>query len=237
MSVAVFLMAAGLGTRLKPLTDYLPKCLLPIFRKPVLQYWLELIEKTNIKDVYINTHWKPECVQDFIDEFHLYSPLKIRLLHEEQLLGSGGTLIKHHKLLNNYDKILIIYADNFIQGDISKFIDQCCNSKLNTIGVFETKSPENAGIFSRSEGCLNFDEKPKSPKSNTAWSGILAINKDSLLKYVATQNKGIRDIATSLIPTLLSSCELIEIQVELIDVGTFDGYSRALSCALKGAEN
>jgi mannose-1-phosphate guanylyltransferase len=52
-----FLMAAGYGTRLKPITDTIPKCLVPINDKPLLTYWDELFEKHGVDEVLINVHY------------------------------------------------------------------------------------------------------------------------------------------------------------------------------------
>ena len=58
----VLLLAAGLGTRLKPHTNSKPKCLMNIGGKPLLEYWLENLEKSYCKEVLINTHYLSEQV-------------------------------------------------------------------------------------------------------------------------------------------------------------------------------
>ena len=62
-----FLLSAGLGTRLRPLTNDLPKCLLPICGKPLLEIWLELLGKHGVTDVLVNTHWRREKVVNFLE--------------------------------------------------------------------------------------------------------------------------------------------------------------------------
>ena len=63
-----FLLSAGLGTRLRPLTNDLPKCLLPICGKPLLEIWLELLSKHGVMDVLVNTHWRREKVESYIKD-------------------------------------------------------------------------------------------------------------------------------------------------------------------------
>lgn len=63
-----FLLAAGLGTRLRPLTDEIPKCLLPICGKPLLEIWIDLLGFHGIGEVLVNTHWHAEKVQQWIEE-------------------------------------------------------------------------------------------------------------------------------------------------------------------------
>lgn len=88
-----FLLAAGLGTRLRPLTDTIPKCLVPINGKPLLQYWIDLFEKHGIDEVCINLHYLSDQVVNFIKA----NPSKIKwhLSYEPELLGSGGTIFSN----------------------------------------------------------------------------------------------------------------------------------------------
>ena len=60
-----FLLAAGLGTRLRPLTEKIPKCLVPINGKPLLEIWLELCRLHGITDILVNTHYLPHSVQNY----------------------------------------------------------------------------------------------------------------------------------------------------------------------------
>jgi mannose-1-phosphate guanylyltransferase len=60
------LLAAGKGTRLRPLTDTVPKCLVPIHGRPLLAYWLDLLFSDGIERALITTHWLPEQVRGFV---------------------------------------------------------------------------------------------------------------------------------------------------------------------------
>ena len=62
-----FLLAAGLGTRLKPITDAIPKCLVPICNKPLLGWWINLFKKHSIDEVLINLHHFPEKVKEYLN--------------------------------------------------------------------------------------------------------------------------------------------------------------------------
>jgi NDP-sugar pyrophosphorylase family protein len=63
-----FLLSAGLGTRLRPLTDEMPKCLLPICGQPLLEIWLELLGLDGVSEVLVNTHWHYEKVEAFVKQ-------------------------------------------------------------------------------------------------------------------------------------------------------------------------
>jgi len=62
------LLAAGFGTRLKPLTDIWPKCLMPIRNRPLLEYWLSILQKSGISNVLVNTHYLSEHVERFLEQ-------------------------------------------------------------------------------------------------------------------------------------------------------------------------
>ncbi|SVC67587.1 uncharacterized protein METZ01_LOCUS320441, partial [marine metagenome] len=66
MAVKSVLLAAGLGERLRPFTDVLPKCLMPINGVPLLEYWLASIYKLGMQDVLVNVHYRSADVIDFL---------------------------------------------------------------------------------------------------------------------------------------------------------------------------
>jgi mannose-1-phosphate guanylyltransferase len=84
-----FVLAAGLGTRLRPLTDDLPKPLIPIFQKPLVTFALDHLISSGANKFVINTHRHPELFQNFFttDE---YAGFPVTLVHEPDLLETGG---------------------------------------------------------------------------------------------------------------------------------------------------
>ena len=77
------LLSAGLGTRLRPLTDTIPKCLVQINGKPLLQIWLENLTKYGVKEFLINTHYLHKQVEDFANNSTFKE--KITLIYEKEL--------------------------------------------------------------------------------------------------------------------------------------------------------
>src|SRR3989339_663077 len=75
-----FLLAAGLGTRLRPLTESIPKCLVRVSGRPLLFHWLDLLEREKVREVLINTHYHSPAVLDAIAPFR--TNLKIEVFHE-----------------------------------------------------------------------------------------------------------------------------------------------------------
>ena len=86
------LLSAGLGTRLQPFTNTVPKCLIPIHGRPLLDYWLDLLFEQGIERVLINTHYLPSMVTEHIAKSIWFD--RIDTVFEEQLLGTAGTIKK-----------------------------------------------------------------------------------------------------------------------------------------------
>src|SRR4029077_2562054 len=89
-TLKAFLLAGGHGTRLRPLTDSVPKCLVPIRGRPLLDIWLDLLESSGITEVLINLHAHSQPIEQHLKRKN--SPVKVRVVHEKHLLGSAGTL-------------------------------------------------------------------------------------------------------------------------------------------------
>ncbi|MBT6543216.1 MAG: NTP transferase domain-containing protein, partial [Rhodobacteraceae bacterium] len=109
------LLAAGLGTRLRPLTNTTPKCLVPIKGQPLLGIWLERLTQAGIGQFLVNTHYLAEQVEVFIQA----SPYRdqVTLVNELELHGTAGTLIANLDFFQGEDGLLI-HADNYCLADI-----------------------------------------------------------------------------------------------------------------------
>src|SRR6185436_15356190 len=108
------LLAAGLGTRLRPLTDSVPKCLVPVQGRPLLDYWLELLAPGGIERMLINTHYLPQQVRDFVARSRWREG--ITLVHEEKLLGTGGTVLANRAFFGAA-AFMVAHADNLTRFD------------------------------------------------------------------------------------------------------------------------
>ena len=104
------LLAAGLGTRLRPLTLKMPKCMVDINGKPLLGNWLTKLENAGCEAVLINTHYLAEAVVDYINNLQK-GTMDIRIVQERELLGTAGTLIKNQNFFGKETGVLI-HADN-----------------------------------------------------------------------------------------------------------------------------
>ena len=111
MKNKALLLAAGLGTRLRPITETIPKCLVRIGNKPILEIWLEKLNMAGCQEVLINTHYLADQVESYINSFNKLS-MKVSLAHEKLLLGTACTLLVNKETFRN-SEVLFIHADNF----------------------------------------------------------------------------------------------------------------------------
>ena len=117
-----FVLGAGLGTRLRPLTDDLPKPLVPIFQKPLITFALDHLIGIGIESFVINTHRLPEQFANaFADQTYRDRP--VRLVHEPELLGTGGGIKNIEPYLESAP--FIVYSGDVLTDiDLQPFIDE-----------------------------------------------------------------------------------------------------------------
>ena len=115
------LLAAGLGTRLRPLTLEIPKCLVKIGKESLLENWINKLEDIEVEEILINTHYMSEKVDLFLDK-KFKNNKKIKKFYENKLLGTAGTLIANIDFF--YDSIgIMIHADNFTHMGLENLLE------------------------------------------------------------------------------------------------------------------
>ena len=176
------LLAGGLGTRLRPLTETVPKCLVDIGGQPLLDYWVDSLERARIRELLINTHHLPEPVREHLAALRSERGLSIREAYEPKLLGSAGTLTANRDFADDADECLIIYADNLSDMDLDAILRfHRRHGDPFTMVLFRTTRPKECGIASMDgqNRIVEFVEKPKEPKSNQANAGVYVISADA----------------------------------------------------------
>lgn len=133
------ILAAGLGTRLKPLTDTTPKPLVPLLGRPMVCYALDWLEKNGVSEVLINIHHHAEQMEKFVEEESQRRPrLKLSIQDERKLLlGSGGGVKQGASwLFKDQDCALIMNADALMNPDLRSL--RFCHESLKQKGVLCT---------------------------------------------------------------------------------------------------
>ncbi len=175
--VKAVLLAGGIGSRLRPLTDTVPKCLVEIAGQPLLDYWFDALAASGIRDVLINTHHLPEPVRAFI-ECKEAKGFRVVESYEPVLLGSAGTLAANPDWAEDADDVLIIYADNLSDVDLGALLRfHRSHGDPMSMLLFHAPNPRACGIAELDAACriVDFVEKPEVPKSNLANAGIYVV--------------------------------------------------------------
>lgn len=215
------LLAAGMGTRLRPVTDRVPKCLVPIHGKPLLAYWLDLLLPDAVDRLIINTHYLPEAVRRFVAA----SPWRdrIELVHEESLLGTGGTVLRNRGFLEN-GPFLLAHADNLTRFDAADFFRAHADRSAGvdiTMMTFDTDTPQSCGIVEQDgQGrVVAFHEKQPDPPGRRANAAVY-IFEPSVIDFLATLGKEVIDLSTELLPCYLGRIQAFHNDDYHRDIGT-----------------
>lgn len=218
----VFLLAGGLGTRLRPLTNRIPKCLVPVRGRPLIDYWFDLFEGLGVDEVLINLHHLPDLVEAHFAD-HPWKD-RVRLFHEPELLGSAGTVLANRDFVGA-DDFLVCYADNLTDTDLSVVWKRhVVGDAILTMGLFHTPFPKECGIATLDDAgkIVRFVEKPKQPESDLANAGIYAVSAD-VFDVIADLSPPI-DFGFDVIPKLVGHMAGVVVEGFLMDVGTPERY-------------
>ena len=227
----VLLLAAGLGTRLQPLTDNIPKCLIEIDGRPLLEYWVTMLYKGGVFPLLVNLHYHADKVANFINNGP-YSAF-VTTVYEEMLLGTGGTLLKNRSFFDNEPKkpFMLVHADNLSIFDVQAFVNSHLNRPTGseiTMMTFKTPTPHTCGIIETDEkGCVQaFHEKVANPPGDMA-NGAVYIMEPSIFNYLEGLNKEFIDFSTEVIPYYMGRIYVFYNDVYHRDIGTIESYEAA----------
>ena len=222
----VLLLAAGEGTRLRPVTNTIAKCLVPINGKPLLEYWLENLSKVGVDEFLINTSYLKEQVEEFV-KTSKYAD-KITLVYEPKLLNTAGTLLANKEFFKN-EAFMLVHADNLSFCDFKAFID-AHNTRPNgcdiTMMTFKTDNPSACGIVELdSDGVVQkFHEKVKKPPSNLA-NGAVYICEPNIFSFLESLGKKEIDFSLDVLPKYMGKINTYQNKIYHRDIGTPLSYA------------
>jgi mannose-1-phosphate guanylyltransferase len=223
--VKAFLLAAGVGSRLRPLTDTTPKCMLVIDGKPMLDTWLDACAEAGVGEVLVNVHHLPDVVGR-----HLAAraePPAVRVSYEPELLGSAGTLAASRRWVEQEEFFLACNADNLTDFDLRSLIDAHREwGPLATLTAFHSPNPSAGGVLELDDAgwVTGFAEKPAEPVSDLVNAGIYAFG-PAVLDLITGPPPS--DIGYHLLPQLIGRARAIPVPGYFRDIGTPDSYRRA----------
>jgi mannose-1-phosphate guanylyltransferase len=226
--VKAFLLAAGVGSRLRPITHTTPKCMLAIGGQPLLDIWLEAFDRAGVDEVLVNLHHLPDVVRN-----HLKARAgsrqrpAVRTVFEPELLGSAGTLAANRAWADGEQIFLACYADNLTDFDLRSLVEtHRAHGAIATLTVFRSERPSAGGVVELDAAgtVIGFTEKPSHPLSDLVNAGMYAFHPRVLDEISGPPP---RDISYDLLPRLVGRAKAMPVKGYFRDVGTVDAYQQA----------
>jgi mannose-1-phosphate guanylyltransferase len=224
------LLAAGIGSRLRPLTNTTPKCLVRVHDRPLLDYWLDLVFDGGIDRALLNTYWLADQVRAHVEHSRWRS--RIDIVHEQELLGTGGTVLANQKWFGE-QPFLVAHADNLTDFDVAGLIAAHTSRPsgcIMTMLAFRTDDPRSCGILEldRQNRVLAFHEKVENPPGNLA-NGAVYIFEPEVIDDIAQLGRSVVDLSTEIIPNYLGRILCVETSGYHRDIGNPESLRRAHS--------
>ncbi|MEO8665137.1 MAG: sugar phosphate nucleotidyltransferase, partial [Ignavibacteria bacterium] len=233
------IMAGGFGTRLRPLTNNIPKPMVPIVNKPILEHIINLLKTHSIKDFVVLLFYMPDVIRKYFGDGRKFG-VKIKYIVPGEDYGTAGAV----KLSEQYikDKFIVISGDvltDFNLTSIAEFHEK--KKTIATLSLYSAKNPLQFGIVltNPKDRIVRFLEKPSSSEvfSDTINTGIYIFNKE-IFDFIPPGESF--DFSQNLFPLLLTNNIPIygfKTKGYWRDVGTLEEYIDANMDTLKGKLN
>jgi NDP-sugar pyrophosphorylase family protein len=211
------ILAGGRGKRLRPITDYVPKPLIPIKNIPIIEWQIKYLKKFNISEVIICSGYKTKMIENYINNKKL--GIKITFSIEDKPLGTGGAIKKAGKKIKD-KSFLVINGDTITNIDLKKLI-----KKENSIASIQLKTK--FGILQTDKDkIIKFDEKKE---INDIWmnAGIYHLKKETLKEL-----PDVGDIEKTLFPEYAKKEKLSTVKFRNTKWHSIDSYKDIEECSL-----
>jgi NDP-sugar pyrophosphorylase family protein len=227
--VKALILAAGKSSRLGELGAHLPKPMLPLQGRPVLEWTIERLRSSGVSDLLINLHHAPAVIRHHFGDGSGWG-VRITYLLEEQILGTAGAVRNAWDVLID-DTFLVVYGDTVLDWDPEPMLLEHRKLRpLGTIAVAEVEDPSQLGVvcFDEQRRIQMFVEKPGPRRELGRWvnAGLLVFE-PSVFEYIPA---GCSDFGRDVLPTILGrggSLRAYPRPRPLVLIDTPDQYHRA----------
>ncbi|MDD9949991.1 MAG: sugar phosphate nucleotidyltransferase [Zetaproteobacteria bacterium] len=234
-ATAGFILAAGKGTRLKPMTDALPKPLAPILGVPILYLQIYRIAQLGIDTIFINTHHLAEQIHQMIHRYPLPGRPKIHILHEPKLLGTGGGLEQCQHALHKMDRqhILCLGSDILTTLSLAQLlVEHTQQSYPITMALKNADNPQFTPVWTHNHQVLHFGKDVQNkdfPATTYAanFTGIQVIDRKALEGIPHHQFSHIIDHYKQLLQNGTQIAAKLYRGIAWHDIGSWEGYRYA----------
>lgn len=237
-TIKAMIMAAGVGSRLDPLTKSVPKPLVPVANRPVMDILVDNLKSIGVKDIVSNTHYLAEKIINRYENINF--GVNFKFIKEDTLSGTAGGLKKCQFFFDKDDEFLVLSADGLSNADLQKGIDMHRKSgAIATIGIKEIPHEEvsHFGVVVTDETgyITEFQEKPsvEDAKSNFINTGIYVFDY-RIFDYIPENT--FYDFAKNVFPNLLKDHEINTFVIDnyWTDIGTLEQYQQSTQDLFEG---
>ncbi|MCC6024767.1 MAG: NTP transferase domain-containing protein, partial [Desulfurococcaceae archaeon] len=179
MALKAVVLAAGEGTRLRPITETRPKALIPVLCKPLLQWHIEALLKV-VEEVVVVVGYMSDLVVKYLESGGLMSR-NVRIVRQEKLLGTGDAVLIATRTLDPDDEVIITYSDVFLED--WRVLERISRESGNIIVGVRVPNPRDYGVLYSDGGYLKYIvEKPEQPESDLVNAGLYKLRVKDILE-------------------------------------------------------
>ncbi len=180
------ILAAGFGTRMSPITNIIPKPLIPVVNVPVIEYNIHFLKYHGVKEIFINLHHNGSKIAKVLGTGKKYG-VKLTYMHEKEILGTGGAIGNMKELVE--EPFIVINSDTIFDFDFDEMISShFCSGRKVTLGVVLSDSRDSRAVLTVDEKniivrMLETSRYSTVPEGNAIFTGIHIID-PSVLDYI-----------------------------------------------------
>jgi len=223
------ILAAGEGRRLRPLTKRVPKPLLPLGGRPLIDHLVALLAAHGVREIAVNLHHRPEAIRDHLGDGSRLG-VSVTYSEEETLLGSAGAVKRLEPFFD--ESFFVLYGDVLTDIDLTALAAFHRNrGAALTMALYQTDEPERCGIAETDvHGTVRrFREKPAPGETASRWAnaGVYAVE-PTVLHFIPPDS--FFDFGDQLIPLLLERGEPVRAYLSdsyFLDIGSPERYAQA----------
>lgn len=227
------IIAGGKGERLRPLTDEIPKPMIKVGGKPILEHTINLLKKNGVTSIILALCYKPQVIVDYFKDGKEFGvDIKYTFEKSTEPLGTAGAILPAKKLID--ESFIVTYADTIRDLDVKKMISSHKKSNcIATINIYKHRGPNFKSMISYDQNntLTRFDElgEVQDLKNDVSWSnGSFYIFEPKIFNYINIDRP--TDFAKNVFPILLKDKEKINTfpsEGYFIDIGTFETLEQA----------
>ncbi|MEM0470191.1 MAG: sugar phosphate nucleotidyltransferase [Desulfurococcaceae archaeon] len=231
------LLAAGEGTRLRPVTETRPKSMIPVLCKPLLEWHLKALLRSGVETIYVVVSYMKDYIGRYLEARGLLGS-RVKLIDQGEPRGTGDAVIKASEAVGHGEDVLVVYSDIFLSD--WNTVPEVASRNGNVIVGVKSSNPREYGILYMKGSFLEkVVEKPEAPETDIVNAGIYKLNTSDILENANLTPSPRGEIELTDIVNRIASRKPITVllsSTEWIDVGKPWHIIEANKIALRGIE-